>query len=224
VSAFGGILATNRTFDAQTARAVVESGTFLEVVVAPSVDADAVAELQKAKWGANVRVLDLGGAPVLGHEAGLVSRQVSGGFLLQTADVPPQPPAEEVATSRAPGDEEQAALRFAWLVCKHVKSNAIVLARSEGDGACYTVGIGAGQMSRVDSAKIAVDKAGDRTQGCVVASDAFFPFADGLLVCAGAGATAVVQPGGSKRDAEVVAAAEERGMAMWMTGQRHFRH
>ena len=224
VSAFGGILATNRTFDAQTARAVVESGTFLEVVVAPSVDADAVAELQKAKWGANVRVLDLGGAPVLGHEAGLVSREVSGGFLLQTADVPPQPPAEEVATSRAPGDEEQAALRFAWLVCKHVKSNAIVLARSEGDGACYTVGIGAGQMSRVDSAKIAVDKAGDRTQGCVVASDAFFPFADGLLVCAGAGATAVVQPGGSKRDAEVVAAAEERGMAMWMTGQRHFRH
>ena len=109
-------------------------------------------------------------------------------------------------------------------MCKHVKSNAIVLARSADDGACYTVGIGAGQMSRVDSAKIAVDKAGDKTQGCVVASDAFFPFADGLLVCADAGATAVIQPGGSKRDAEVVAAAEERGMAMWMTGQRHFRH
>ena len=224
VSAFGGILATNRTFDATTARAVVASGTFLEVVVAPAVEAEAVAELQKAKWGASVRVLDLGGAPAIGHEAGLVERQVSGGFLLQTADVPPAPPAREVATTRAPGEGEEVALAFAWTVCKHVKSNAIVLARSDEDGACFTVGVGAGQMSRVDSAKIAVDKAGDRTTGCVVASDAFFPFADGLLVCADAGATAVVQPGGSKRDAEIVAAAEERGMAMWMTGQRHFRH
>ena len=224
VSAFGGILATNRTFDATTARAVVESGTFLEVVVAPAVEADAVAELQKAKWGASVRVLDLGGAPLIGHEAGLVERQVSGGFLLQTADVPPAPPAREIATTRAPSEGEAVALAFAWTVCKHVKSNAIVLARSSEDGACFTVGIGAGQMSRVDSAKIAVDKAGDRTKGCVVASDAFFPFADGLLVCADAGATAVAQPGGSKRDAEIVAVAEERGMAMWMTGQRHFRH
>ena len=224
VSAFGGILATNRTFDATTARAVVASGTFLEVVVAPAVEAEAVAELQKAKWGASVRVLDLGGAPAIGLEAGLVERQVSGGFLLQTADVPPAPPAREVATTRAPGEGEEVALAFAWTVCKHVKSNAIVLARAAEDGACFTVGVGAGQMSRVDSAKIAVDKAGDRTTGCVVASDAFFPFADGLLVCADAGATAVVQPGGSKRDAEIVAAAEERGMAMWMTGQRHFRH
>ena len=224
VSAFGGILATNRTFDATTARAVVASGTFLEVVVAPTVEAEAVAELQKAKWGASVRVLDLGGAPAIGHEAGLVERQVSGGFLLQPADVPPAPPAREVATTRAPGEGEEVALAFAWTVCKHVKSNAIVLARSDEDGACFTVGVGAGQMSRVDSAKIAVDKAGDRTTGCVVASDAFFPFADGLLVCADAGATAVAQPGGSKRDAEIVAVAEERGMAMWMTGQRHFRH
>ena len=224
VSAFGGILATNQTFDAVTARAVVESGTFLEVVVAPAVEAEAVAELQKAKWGANVRVLDLGGAPATGHAAGLVTRQVSGGFLLQTADVPPTPPAQEVATSRAPSDDEQRALQFAWLVCKHVKSNAIVLAQAAGSAECWTVGIGAGQMSRVDSAKIAVDKAGERAGGSVVASDAFFPFSDGLLVCAEAGATAVVQPGGSKRDAEVVAAADERGMAMWMTGQRHFRH
>ncbi len=224
VSAFGGILATNVTFDAATARAVVESGTFLEVVVAPAVEAEAVAELQKAKWGANVRVLDLGGAPSTGHEAGLVARQVSGGFLLQTADVPPQPPADDVATRRAPTDAEKQALEFAWIVCKHVKSNAIVLARAADGGGCYTVGVGAGQMSRVDSAKIAVDKAGDRTTGCVIASDAFFPFADGLLVCAAAGATAVIQPGGSKRDAEVVSAADEHGMAMWMTGQRHFRH
>ena len=115
-------------------------------------------------------------------------------------------------------------MAFAWKVCKHVKSNAIVLARAADDGACYTVGVGAGQMSRVDSAKIAVDKAGDRSKGCVVASDAFFPFADGLLVCAKAGATAAIQPGGSKRDQEVVEAADEHGMAMVMTGQRHFRH
>jgi len=224
VSAFGGILATNKAFDAATARAVVDSGTFLEVVVAPSVEAEALDELQKAKWGGNVRVLDLGGAPATGLEAGLVHRQISGGFLLQTADVPPTPPAQEVATQRAPSDDEAKALQFAWLVCKHVKSNAIVLARTGDGGACMTVGVGAGQMSRVDSAKIAVDKAGDRTSGCVVASDAFFPFADGLVVCAEAGATAVIQPGGSKRDAEVIAAAEDRGMAMWMTGQRHFRH
>jgi phosphoribosylaminoimidazolecarboxamide formyltransferase/IMP cyclohydrolase len=224
VSAFGGILATNRTFDAATAKAVVDSGTFLEVVVAPSVEPEAVAELQKARWGPNVRVLDLGGAPDTTQRHRFVARQVSGGFLLQTADIPPQAPSDEVATRRAPSDDEKKALEFAWLVCKHVKSNAIVLARTAEDGACLTVGVGAGQMSRVDSAKIAVDKAGERSKGCVVASDAFFPFADGLLVCAEAGATAVIQPGGSKRDAEVVAAADKHGMAMWMTGQRHFRH
>jgi len=223
VSAFGGIFATNTTFDAKTAAAVVETGTFLEVVIAPKVEPEAIAELKKAKWGSNVRILELGGAP--DKSAGrLVMRQVSGGFLLQTADVPPAAPKQDLATKRAPTDAEQQALGFAWLVCKHVKSNAIVLARATDDGACYTVGVGAGQMSRVDSAKIAVDKAGDGTKGCVVASDAFFPFADGLIVCADAGATAVIQPGGSKRDGEVVAVAEERGMAMWMTGQRHFRH
>lgn len=226
VSAFGGILATNRRFDAATAKAVVDSGTFLEVVVAPEIDPDALTELQKARWGANVRVLDLGGSPGSSTKGRFRARQVSGGFLLQTADVPPSAPARNVATKRAPSDEEQRTLDFAWLVCKHVKSNAIVLARTADDGACYTIGVGAGQMSRVDSAKIAVDKAGgrDKTAGCVVASDAFFPFPDGLLVCAEAGAVAVVQPGGSKRDAEVIAAADEHGMAMVMTGQRHFRH
>jgi phosphoribosylaminoimidazolecarboxamide formyltransferase/IMP cyclohydrolase len=127
-------------------------------------------------------------------------------------------------TERAPTPPERAAMAFAWLVCKHVKSNAIVLARATDDGACCTVGVGAGQMSRVDAAKIAVDKAGDRARGAVVASDAFFPFADGLLVCATAGATAVIQPGGSKRDEEIIAAADEHGMAMVVTGQRHFRH
>ncbi|HEX6813764.1 MAG TPA: bifunctional phosphoribosylaminoimidazolecarboxamide formyltransferase/IMP cyclohydrolase [Planctomycetota bacterium] len=224
VSAFGGILATNRTFDAPTAAAVVASGTFLEVVVAPQVDPEAVEILQRAKWGANVRVLDLGGLPDLAQRHRFVARPVSGGFLLQTADFPAEAPRSDVATKRAPTELERTTLAFAWKVCKHVKSNAIVFARATDDGAFHTVGVGAGQMSRVDSAKIALDKAGDRARGSVAASDAFFPFADGLLVCAKAGVTAVVQPGGSKRDEEVVAAADQHGMAMVLTGQRHFRH
>jgi phosphoribosylaminoimidazolecarboxamide formyltransferase/IMP cyclohydrolase len=224
VSAFGGILATNRTFDAATAAAIVASGTFLEVIVAPHVEPAAMAALQRAKWGGNVRVLELGGLPDLSLRHRYVARPVCGGFLLQTADFPAEAPGNAVPTRRAPSDAERAALQFAWKVCKHVKSNAIVLARTSADGAQHTVGVGAGQMSRVDSAKIAVDKAGERARGAVVASDAFFPFTDGLLVCAKAGATAVIQPGGSKRDDEVVAAADEHGMAMVLTGQRHFRH
>ncbi|MEO6594891.1 MAG: bifunctional phosphoribosylaminoimidazolecarboxamide formyltransferase/IMP cyclohydrolase [Planctomycetota bacterium] len=224
VAAFGGILATNRTLDATTAAAIVASGTFLEVVLAPHVDPAAVATLQQAKWGANVRVLDLGGVPDLNLRHRFVARPVSGGFLLQTADNPAEPPRNDVASKRAPTAAESATMAFAWRVCKHVKSNAIVLARCTDDGAHFTVGVGAGQMSRVDSAKIAVDKAGERARGAVVASDAFFPFADGLLVCATAGATAVVQPGGSKRDAEVIAVADQYAMAMVMTGHRHFRH
>jgi phosphoribosylaminoimidazolecarboxamide formyltransferase / IMP cyclohydrolase len=224
VSAFGGILATNRTFDEATAKAIVATGTFLEVIVAPHVEPAALTALQQAKWGPNVRVLELGGLPDLAARQRFVARQVSGGFLLQTADVPDAPPGDAVASKRQPTAAESATLGFAWKVCKHVKSNAIVLARTADDGASHTVGVGAGQMSRVDSAKIAVDKAGAKTQGCVVASDAFFPFTDGLLVCAKAGATAAIQPGGSKRDEEVVAAADAHGMAMVMTGQRHFRH
>jgi phosphoribosylaminoimidazolecarboxamide formyltransferase/IMP cyclohydrolase len=224
VSAFGGILATNRTFDVAIAQAIVQSGTFLEVIVAPHVEPAAVAALQQAKWGANVRVLDLGGTPHQALRQRFVARPVMGGFLLQTADFPSEAPRQDVAGRRAPTDAEKKALAFAWKVCKHVKSNAIVLACITDDGACHTVGVGAGQMSRVDSAKIAVDKAGSRAKGSVVASDAFFPFADGLLVCAKAGVTAAVQPGGSKRDDEVVAAADEHGLAMVMTCHRHFRH
>jgi phosphoribosylaminoimidazolecarboxamide formyltransferase / IMP cyclohydrolase len=223
VSAFGGIFATNRTFDAVTAAAIVESGTFLEVVIAPKFEPAAIEQLHKAKWGANVRLLELGGEPEKNAKR-FMMRQVSGGFLMQTADAPPESPGQDVATKRPPTDAEQKALAFAWQCCKHVKSNAIVLARITDDGASYIVGVGAGQMSRVDSAKIAVDKAGEGASGCVVASDAFFPFADGLLVCAKAGATAVIQPGGSRRDEEVVGAADQHDMAMWMTGQRHFRH
>ena len=224
VSAFGGILATNRPFDAALAEAIVKSGTFLEVIVAPRVEPAAVLLMQQPKWGANVRILELGGLPDTTMRHRFVARPVSGGFLLQTADVPAEAPKNQVMTKRAPSADEEATLAFAWKVCKHVKSNAIVFARVAEAGAYYTVGVGAGQMSRVDSAKIAVDKGGDRIRGSVVASDAFFPFADGLVVCAQAGATAVIQPGGSKRDEEVVAAADQHGMAMIATGQRHFRH
>ncbi|MDO8348979.1 MAG: bifunctional phosphoribosylaminoimidazolecarboxamide formyltransferase/IMP cyclohydrolase [Planctomycetota bacterium] len=224
VSAFGGILASNRPLDAATAAAIVKSGTFLEVIVAPHVEPAALAQLQQPKWGANVRVLDLGGVPDMTMRHRFVARPVSGGFLLQTADFPADAGKLQVATKRQPSPAERDALAFAWKVCKHVKSNAIVFARTADDGSYHTVGVGAGQMSRVDSAKIAADKGGERTRGAVVASDAFFPFADGLLVCAKAGATAVVQPGGSKRDDEVIAAAEQHGMAMVFTGQRHFRH
>ncbi len=224
VSAFGGILATNRTFDAATADAIVDSGTFLEVIVAPHVEPAAMTALQRAKWGANVRVLELGGSPDLTLRHRFVARPVCGGFLLQTADVPAESPRRDVVTRRSPTAAEIDTLGFAWRVCKHVKSNAIVLARAAEPGEFFTVGVGAGQMSRVDAAKIAVDKAGERSKGCVVASDAFFPFPDALVVCAQAGASAVIQPGGSKRDDEVVTAADDQGVAMVVTGQRHFRH
>ena len=224
VSAFGGILATNQVFDRATAAAVVASGTFLEVVVAPEIEPAAMTELGQAKWGGKVRVIELGGVPDDATRQRLGLRPVSGGFLMQTADLPQQEPEYRSVGKRPPSDAETAALAFAWQICKHVKSNAILLVKTAADGSHHTVGVGAGQMSRVDAAKIAVDKAGDRAAGSVVASDAFFPFPDGLEVCARAGATAVAQPGGSMRDAEVTAVADQHGMAIVHTGQRHFRH
>ncbi len=221
VSAFGGIIALNRPLDGATAEAITE--IFTEVIIAPDADADARALLAKKK---NLRLLL---APLLDPAAaGLVVRSVAGGLLVQTGD---HLPAGElrIVTRRQPNERELADMRFAWTVAKHVKSNAIVYARG---GA--TAGIGAGQMSRLDSARMAAWKARDaaeaagwpepRTVGSAVASDAFFPFADGLLAAADAGATAVIQPGGSVRDAEVIAAADERGLAMAFTGVRHFRH
>ena len=224
VSAFGGIIAVNRTLDAATAEKIAE--LFAEVVIAPVVSAEARGVLGAKK---NLRVLETGGMPPAGGE-GLSARTLSGGLLLQTRDHG-HVAADDLrpVTGRQPSARERADLLFAFRVCKHVKSNAIVYAK---DGA--TVGIGAGQMSRVDSARIAVRKAADaadaagertpRTQGAVVASDAFFPFADGLISAAEAGVTAVIQPGGSKRDDEVVAAADARDIAMVFTDMRHFRH
>ncbi|MBR3370547.1 MAG: bifunctional phosphoribosylaminoimidazolecarboxamide formyltransferase/IMP cyclohydrolase [Rhodobacteraceae bacterium] len=223
-SAFGGIIALNMKLDLDTAKAI--TGIFTEVVIAPAADQAAIDHFATKK---NLRLLTTRGLanPRLG---GLAFKQVSGGFLVQDRDNGMITREDlKVVTKRAPTDAELADLLFAWKVAKHVKSNAIVYVK---DGA--TVGVGAGQMSRVDSTRIAARKAQDMaevlgldaapTQGSVVASDAFFPFADGLLTAAAAGARAIIQPGGSMRDDEVIAAADEAGLAMVFTGQRHFRH
>ena len=221
VSAFGGIVALNRPLDAATAAEII--ALFTEVIVAPSADPGAVALVAGKK---NLRLL-LSDASALRKSTAQVLKTVSGGFLLQTRDdVSVDDMDLKVMTRRPPDARELADLRFAFRVAKHVKSNAIVYAR---DGA--TVGIGAGQMSRVDSARIAARKSADAApggmalaKGSVVASDAFFPFADGLLQAIEAGATAVIQPGGSIKDDEVIRVADEAGIAMVFTGFRHFRH
>ena len=224
VSAFGGIIAVNRTLDAPEAEKI--AALFTEVIVAPDATPAALAILSRKK---NLRLLLTGGLPDPVAD-GLVVRSVAGGFLAQTRDAGRIARAGlTVATRRAPTEAEWDDLIFAFRVCKHVKSNAIIYAKDAA-----TVGIGAGQMSRVDSARIAAWKGAEAaraaglgttlTHGSVAASDAFFPFADGLEAVIAAGATAVIQPGGSMRDAEVVAAADQAGIAMVFTGMRHFRH
>ncbi|HEX6208902.1 MAG TPA: bifunctional phosphoribosylaminoimidazolecarboxamide formyltransferase/IMP cyclohydrolase [Actinomycetota bacterium] len=211
VSAFGGVVAFNREVDEATARAMQE--VFTEVVVAPGFSPKA---RQLLAGRENLRVV-LAPPPAPG---GLELRPIAGGALAQDADaVRELRDAMRVATRRTPTEEEWEGLLFAWRVAARVKSNAIVLARGRA-----TVGVGAGQMSRVDSVELAGRKAGDRAQGSVLASDAFFPFRDGIDAAGEAGVTAVIQPGGSVRDEEVVAAADEHGMAMVLTGVRHFRH
>ena len=214
VSAFGGVIGINRTVDGEAAAEIAK--LFVEAVVAPEFTAEALAALGAKK---NLRVLRLKPAKVE-----RVVKQISGGYLVQDEDRMLVGADDlTVATSREPSAEELEAMIFAWRVCKHVKSNAIVYARLDG-GFGQTVGVGAGQMSRVDAAKFGAVKAALPLKGTVAASDAFFPFPDGLEAIAEAGATAVIQPGGSMRDAEVVAAADRLGMAMVMTGVRHFRH
>jgi phosphoribosylaminoimidazolecarboxamide formyltransferase/IMP cyclohydrolase len=224
VSPYGGIVAVNRTLDAAAAEKI--AAIFTEVIIAPDADEAAKAILARKR---NLRLLLTGGMPdpAVG---GRTFRSLAGGFLVQTRDAGRIGAADvKVVTRRPPTTHELADLLFAFRVCKHVKSNAIVYAK---DGA--TVGIGGGQPNRVDSARIAAWKGeeaaraaglpGRLTEGSVVASDAFFPFADGLEVAIAAGATAVIQPGGSIRDAEVIAAADAAGVAMVFTGMRHFRH
>ncbi len=224
VSAYGGIVALNRPLDADAAHAITE--IFTEVIIAPDASLEAIAIIGAKK---NLRLLIAGGLPDP-RATGLAIKSVAGGLLVQSRD---NAVVDEMqlttVTRRAPTAGELSDLRFAFRVAKHVKSNTIVYAK---DGA--TVGIGAGQMSRVDAARIAARKAADAaaeaglaaplTQGAVAASDAFFPFADGLMVAIEAGATAVIQPGGSVRDGEVIKAADDHGIAMVFTGTRHFRH
>lgn len=222
-SAFGGILAFNRELDAETAKLAAE--LFAEVIIAPKISAAAKAIFQAKK---NLRVLETGALPDAAAK-GMTVRSLAGGYLLQNRDAALTSGDLKVVTKRPPTGTEMADLMFAFTVCKHVKSNAIIYAKN---GA--TVGVGAGQMSRVNSSRIAAWKAADAARvagdpeswaiGSVVASDAFFPFADGLIAAADAGATAIIQPGGSMRDEEVIAAADEKGLAMVFTGMRHFRH
>jgi phosphoribosylaminoimidazolecarboxamide formyltransferase / IMP cyclohydrolase len=210
VSAFGGVIGVNRAIDGEVAEEMHK--LFLEVIAAPAFDDAAKARFATKK---NLRLVEVKAAP-----QNWILKNVSGGILLQDNDSRPLEDVDlKVVTQRAPTPEETRALLFAWKVCKHVKSNAIVYAR---DG--QTVGVGAGQMSRVDSAKIGAMKAQLSLKGTVAASDAFFPFPDGVEEIARAGATAIIQPGGSQRDPEVIAAADRLGLAMLFTGVRHFRH
>ena len=219
VSAFGGVIGINREVDAEAAEEIAK--LFVEAIVAPSFTPEALARFASKK---NLRLLEIAPGPSADGKPARTLKQVSGGFLMQDADRGIVTEAEfRVATERAPTPEEMRALKFAWSVCKHVKSNAIVYARfNQGHG--QTVGIGAGQMSRVDAARFGAMKAVLPLAGTVAASDAFFPFPDGLETVAAAGATAVIQPGGSVRDVEVIEAANRLGIAMIFTGIRHFRH
>jgi phosphoribosylaminoimidazolecarboxamide formyltransferase/IMP cyclohydrolase len=215
VSAFGGVIAFNRMVDLETAKEI--TATFVEVVVAPEFAPDALEELKRKK---DVRLLDVG-PQVIGTPEGMDMKKIVGGLIYQDRDLGKIADIRSlrVATKRMPADDEYGALAFAWKVCKHVKSNAIIFTTRD-----QTIGIGAGQMSRLDSVRIAVMKAQFSLKGTVLASDAFFPFRDGLDEAAKAGVTAVIQPGGSLKDEEVIKAANEHGIAMVMTGMRHFRH
>jgi phosphoribosylaminoimidazolecarboxamide formyltransferase/IMP cyclohydrolase len=220
VSAFGGIVALNRPVDLATAELLGE--TFLECIVAPNFEEPALAKLRAKK---NLRLLATGAW--LGPEhPGLYAKGIGGGYVIQQRDATARGEvlSGRAVTRRAPSEAERAALEFAWAVCKHVRSNAIVLARELEPGVYATVGIGGGQTSRVSAVRLACDAAGPRAAGAVLASDAFFPFADGVESAAARGIVAVAHPGGSKNDEEVLAAADRLGLALVLTGVRHFRH
>jgi phosphoribosylaminoimidazolecarboxamide formyltransferase/IMP cyclohydrolase len=219
VSAFGSILGFNVPVDAESAEVLVEPGKFVEAIIAPDFTPEAFEILTtRPKWKANVRLLRAGA--IEPGAARLVARAIDGGALVQQADDLADDPSDwHVVSNAQPSEPLASDLAFAWDVCRHVKSNAIVLVR---DG--MVVGVGAGQMSRVDSVEIAIKKAGDRARGAVLASDAFFPFDDSIEHAAGCGIVAVIQPGGSVRDQEVIAACNKHSLPMIFTGRRHFRH
>ena len=222
LSAFGSVLAMNRSVDLATARFLTSGGRFVEAIIAPSFDDDAFEELTRGpKWGKNVRLLACGPFGPESRDCGDVElKRVVGGFLLQDRDLLAEAPdACKVVTKNAPSAEQLASLLFANKVAKHVKSNAIVIATG-----ARVLGVGAGQMSRVDSVELAITKAGDEVQGSVLASDAFFPFPDGVEKAMEAGVAAILEPGGSMRDDKVIEACDARDVPMVFTGSRHFRH
>lgn len=219
LSAFGSVLGFNRIVDAGAAEILSEPGLFIEAIVAPGFEEKALEILTTIpKWKKNVRLMLVG---ELGdQQARLQPRHIDGGILLQVADdLPDEPGQWEIVTSTQPDETELSELEFAWQIVRHIKSNAIAICREQS-----LVGAGAGQMSRVDSVEIAISKAGERVQGAVLSSDAFFPFPDSIHRAADAGVTAIIQPGGSRRDDEVIAACNERGVSMVFTGKRHFKH
>jgi phosphoribosylaminoimidazolecarboxamide formyltransferase/IMP cyclohydrolase len=219
LSAFGGIVGLNRPLDAATAEVLSEPERFIEAIVAPEFEPCGLEILTtKPKWKANVRLLQVGS--LAAPPADWQFRAIEGGFLMQRGDNAPDPEAEwKVAAERTPSASQLDELRFAWAIVRHVKSNAIVLTKDK-----MLVGVGAGQMSRVDSTRIAIQKAGPRAAGSVLASDAFFPFADSIGLATAAGVSAIIQPGGSKRDQDVIAACNAAGTPMVFTGRRHFKH
>jgi phosphoribosylaminoimidazolecarboxamide formyltransferase/IMP cyclohydrolase len=219
VSAFGGVLAFNRSVDAETAEVLAEPGRFVEAIAAPDFEPAALEILTtRPKWKANVRLMKVGRLD--GPRMTTEWRRLAGGWLVQDADVAPDDESQwQVVTVAKPTTELMPSLRFAWSIVKSVKSNAIVLAAGRS-----LVGVGAGQMSRVDSVEIAIKKAGTKACGATLASDAFFPFPDSIYAAADAGVGAIIQPGGSRRDDDVIAACNQRGLPMIFTGRRHFRH
>jgi phosphoribosylaminoimidazolecarboxamide formyltransferase/IMP cyclohydrolase len=222
LSAFGGVLAFNRELDEATAMQITEPNRFIECIIAPGYSDAALHVLTtRPTWKKNVRLLRTDPLTSPSDAPRLDYRRVDGGLLVQQVNAKVWPAASElkIPTKRQPTPSEMDDLHFAMTVCKHVKSNAIVLAKGG-----MVIGVGAGQMSRVDSVQIAVRKAGERVRGSVLASDAFFPFRDNVDEAANAGVTAIVQPGGSMRDQDSIAACDEHGLAMVFTGMRHFRH
>jgi phosphoribosylaminoimidazolecarboxamide formyltransferase/IMP cyclohydrolase len=219
LSAFGGILGFNRDVDEATADRITQPNRFIECIIAPDYSPAAREILTtRRKWGVNLRLLRTG--PITSATSPQEYRRIDGGLLVQARDLPADDLANAtVRTKREPSAQERADLAFAWRVCKHVKSNGIVFVNE-----LRVVGVGAGQMSRVDSVRIAASKAGERAKGAVLASDAFFPFPDNVHEAAKAGVTAIIQPGGSVKDADSIAACDEHGIAMLFTGIRHFRH
>ncbi len=219
LSAFGSVIGLNRSIDSATAEVLTEPDRFVEAIVAPEFDPAAFEILtNRPKWKANVRLLEVG--TILPETAAWQFRHIAGGFLVQDGDTVADPESKwQVVTNAKPSDAQLAELRFAWKISRNVKSNAIVLSASR-----TLVGVGAGQMSRVDSVEIAVRKAGPRAVGSVMASDAFFPFGDSIPVAAAAGILAIIQPGGSRRDDDVIAACNRFNLPMIFTGRRHFKH